>query len=222
MIEKPFAVPRGTIYLDENEKVSLEARNGAIQAQFILHTAMTWENGAPLSPALLLTLQQLAVNQIYRCAGHFRNEGVIVQDATSGEILFKPPEYSEVPGLVQEMCDYVNQNRTTRTPVHLAAYAMWRLNWIHPFFGGNGRTSRAFSYLVLCIGLRFVPPADQKTIPQYIEEDRGPYMEALRAADQAWSEGAFDLSKMEKLIGDLLSLQLVALFESATGESHIN
>ena len=115
------------------------------------------------------------------------------------------------------MCDYINQNRTAKTPVHLAAYAMWRLNWIHPFFGGNGRTSRAFSYLVLCIGLKFVPPADQKNIPQYIEEDRTPYTEALRAADQAWSEGKLDLSEMEKLLGDLLSLQLVSLFESGRG-----
>lgn len=221
MIENPIAVPRGTIYLDENEKVSLEARNGAIQAQFVLYTTANWTEGAPIYPALLLELQQLAVNQIYRCAGHFRNDIVTVQN-TAGEILFKPPHFPEIPSLVQEMCDYINQNRTAKTPIHIASYAMWRLNWIHPFFGGNGRTARAFSYLVLCIGLKFVPPADQKNIPQYIEEDRTPYTEALRAADQAWSEGKLDLSKMEKLLGDLLSLQLVSLFESATGETHLN
>jgi len=114
------------------------------------------------------------------------------------------------------MCDYINQNWTTRKPIHLAAYAMWRLNWIHPFFGGNGRTARAFSYFVLCVGLHFVPPANQKTIPQFIEENRTPYTDALRAADRAWDEGRLDLTSMEKLLGDLLALQLVSLFESAT------
>ncbi len=220
MIENPFAVPKGTIYLDDNEKVSLEARNGAIQARFVLHTTANWEESALLSPALLLALQQLAVNQIYRCAGHFRDDNVTIQ-SVGGEVLFEPPDYQEVPGLVEQMCDYINQNRAKRA-VHLAAYAMWRLNWIHPFFGGNGRTARAFSYLVLCIELKFVPPADQKNIPQYIEENRAPYTEALRAADLAWVEGRLDLSKMEKLLGDLLALQLVSILELATGEIHLN
>ncbi|MBL8221394.1 MAG: Fic family protein, partial [Bryobacterales bacterium] len=33
---------------------------------------------------------------------------------------------------------------------------MWRLNWIHPFFGGNGRTARSASYLVLCASLNSI------------------------------------------------------------------
>ncbi len=119
------------------------------------------------------------------------------------------------------MCDYVNQNWTTMTPVHLAAYAMWRLNWIHPFFGGNGRTARAFSYLVLCIGLQFAPPATQKNIPQLIEENREPYNVALREADRAWAAGRLDLSAMERLLSDLLATQLVFLHEAATGLQHL-
>jgi hypothetical protein len=33
------------------------------------------------------------------------------------------------------------------TAIHLAAYLMWRLNWIHPFADGNGRTARMTSYV---------------------------------------------------------------------------
>ena len=135
--------------------------------------------------------------------------------------MFQPPPHDQVHALVQEMCDYINANWTAKKPVHLAAYAMWRLNWIHPFFGGNGRTARALSYLVLCVALQFVLPANQKTIPQFIEENRIPYTSALRAADKAWVDGRLDLSVMEKLLGDLLALQLVSLFESATGESRL-
>ena len=104
------------------------------------------------------------------------------------------------------MCDYVNQNWATKTPVHVAAYAMWRLNSIHQFLGGNGRTARAFSYLVLCIGLQFAPPANQRTIPQLIEENRQPYTTALRSADQAWADGRLDVTEMERLLGDLLAM----------------
>jgi len=28
-------------------------------------------------------------------------------------------------------------------PTTLAAFALWNLNWIHPFIEGNGRTARA-------------------------------------------------------------------------------
>ena len=116
----------------------------------------------------------LRLTRIYRCAGHFRDQEVSIQNA-SGNIVYRPPTLTEVPQLVGEMCDYVNANWGYKTPIHLSAYAMWRLNWIHPFLGGNGRTARAFSYVVLCVGLKLVLPANQKTIPQLIEENREPY-----------------------------------------------
>ncbi len=36
-------------------------------------------------------------------------------------------------------------------PTWLAAYALWRLNWIHPFIEGNGRTARAACYYLICM-----------------------------------------------------------------------
>ncbi|HET9282483.1 MAG TPA: Fic family protein [Candidatus Angelobacter sp.] len=45
------------------------------------------------------------------------------------------------------------QRELRKSAIHLAAYVIWRLNWIHPFADGNGRTSRALSYLVLCTRL---------------------------------------------------------------------
>lgn len=95
---------------------------------------------------------------------------------------------------------------------------MWRVNWIHPFFGGNGRSSRAFSYLILCVKLGFTLPAE-KNIPELIVENRDPYYAALRAADAAWINGILDLSAMEKLISDLLAIQLVEMHKWAAGES---
>jgi Fic family protein len=113
------------------------------------------------------------------------------------------------------MCAYVNDG-WDKTPIHLAAYLMWRLNWIHPFFGGNGRTSRAVSYLILCAKLGFVLPGAQ-TIPDQIVAHRQPYFDALQAADAAWESGQLDLSQMESLLGDLLATQLLSIHNQATG-----
>jgi Fic family protein len=95
---------------------------------------------------------------------------------------------------------------------------MWRINWIHPFYGGNGRTARAASCLVLCARLGFVLPGE-KTIPESIVENREPYFDALQAADHAWLEGRMDLQPMEDLMSSLLARQLVAIHKLATGKA---
>jgi Fic family protein len=106
-------------------------------------------------------------------------------------------------------------------PGHLAAYLMWRVNWIHPFFGGNGRTARAVAYLILCARLGFRLPGTQ-TIPDLIIANRDPYYRALQAADSAWESGRLDLTEMEELLSGLLAKQLVAVHEQATGHKPPN
>jgi Fic family protein len=121
-----------------------------------------------------------------------------------------------VPEAVEELCEYVNSKMSDRTAIHLAAYAMWRLNWIHPFSDGNGRTSRVFSYVVLCVKLGFVLRGT-KTIPDQIVANRKPYFEALEAADAACKRNVIDVSLMEALLERLLAIQLTDVFDQATG-----
>jgi Fic family protein len=93
---------------------------------------------------------------------------------------------------------------------------MWRANWIHPFFGGNGRTARAIAYLIMCARLGFRLPGTQ-TIPDLIVAERDPYYRALRESDDAWEKGSLDLTAMEGLMSSLLAQQLVAIHDQATG-----
>lgn len=160
-------------------------------------------------PDLLRELQRLAVNQIYTCAGNFRDGPVRIQG-----VRHEPPPHDQVPGLVEEMCAYVNA--WDKSAIHLASYLMWRINWIHPFFGGNGRTARATAYLIMCARLGFVLPG-VKTIPDLIVADRDPYYHALQQADESWEKRALDLSEMESLMSSLLAKQLVAIHRQATG-----
>jgi Fic family protein len=118
---------------------------------------------------------------------------------------------------VEELCDYVNENWRNKTALHLAAYVMWRLNWIHPFEDGNGRTSRAVSYVVLNIKIGYLLPG-VNTIPEQIVLNCEPYFEALEAADAAWKENILDLTKLELLLEALLSRQLLSVLENASGK----
>jgi Fic family protein len=201
------------LYRTAEEKLQLETRNGAIQFLAVLHYAGEWkEPGSSLTPELLREFQRLAINQIYTCAGVFRDGPVRIQG-----VQHQPPPHGDVPQLVDEMCGYVNGN-WDKPAIHLSAYLMWRINWIHPFFGGNGRTARATAYLIMCARLGFTLPGTQ-TIPDLIVADRDPYYHALRGSDDAWENGSLDLTEMESLMSSLLAKQLVAIHEQATGKS---
>ncbi len=164
-----------------------------------------------LRPSQLLSLHRVALGGISPYAGLWRPADIEI--GGSGH---QPVSASEVPTKIEELCDYINENWDEKTAVHLASYIMWRLNWIHPFTDGNGRTSRAVSYLVLCIHMGYLLPGTD-TIPDQIAVDKTPYYRALEAADEADKKGLIDLSDMEELIAAMLAKQLWAIHEHATG-----
>jgi len=129
--------------------------------------------------------------------------------------LAAPPPCEDVPGYVDDLCDYVATNWDASYATHLAAYVLWRLNWIHPFEDGNGRTARAASYLVLSVKLGYKLPGSQ-TIPEFIAKDKQPYYNALESADASWKKGALDLREMEDLLKGCLAAQLVDVVEQAS------
>jgi Fic family protein len=109
---------------------------------------------------------------------------------------------------MHQLIQYVFDNWTQKTPIHIAAYALWRLNWIHSFVGGNGRTARAICYYILCVGNNMWLPGSN-IIPQQIRANRKPYYEALRKADLGHADGVtVDVSALEQYLSDLLTTQL--------------
>lgn len=207
--EKPDALPE----LDDEQRAVREAENGLRQYDRMLQlidAALGSTRPFRLRPSVLLELQRIAVENLVESAGVFRQGRVSITGTEH-----QPPPPSEVAALIDEMCEYVTDN-WSRTPVHLSAYLMWRLNWIHPFEDGNGRTSRAVSYLVLCARLGQQLPG-AKTIPERISERKQPYYAALDAADAAFLAGEVDVSVMEDLLAQHLRDQLVDTFKAATG-----
>ena len=72
-----------------------------------------------------------------------------VYDSQTGTPEHIPPEYTDIPGLLDELVDYVNT--TDDHPLIVAAVVHYQLVTIHPFEDGNGRTARLLSGYVLDI-----------------------------------------------------------------------
>lgn len=101
----------------------------------------------------------------------------------------------------------IHENWYNWTPTELAAYGLWRLNWIHPFIEGNGRTARATCYYLLCVKSESLLPG-RRIVPERIRDSRAGYVAALQAADKAWDAGNLDFSVLEAYLAGLLEAQL--------------
>lgn len=207
------------IETDGLERAKKEAANGLRQAERVREYIMGALDGRPfrLRTSTILDLNRCAIDGLDAYSGNFRPGAVIINKSSH-----QPPEALLVPSLVDDLCDYVNDNWKTATSVHLASMVMWRLNWIHPFTDGNGRTSRATSYLVLCTHSQ-VLLAGSETIPEQIVNNRTPYYEALESADETYrSEGQLTRNTvlaMEELMKAMLAKQLRSAFDTAAGEA---
>ena len=160
----------------------------------------------------LWALNHVAVANIAQFGGRFREEPIYV-----GKHI--PPHFKEVPDLMDRFISFIHENWYAARETQLAAYALWRLNWIHPFVEGNGRTARATAYYILCVRSGRLLPGN-KIVPERIREDRQPYIEALRAADQAWANGNLDTSQLERYIARLLQAQLADSASAAAPQSN--
>jgi len=149
----------------------------------------------------LWSLNAAAVANIAQFGGRFREQPIYVGNHI-------PPHFKEVPNLVDQFISVIHEIWTIEMhPTVLPAYALWRLNWIHPFVEGNGRTARAACYLLICLRQGALLPG-KKIVPERIRENRQPYYEALQAADRHWANGDFNVEDLAKYLEGLLVAQL--------------
>ncbi len=197
---------------DPEEKARREAENGVRQfkeAIEIIRASIGDDNRFKLTQSIILRLHQKALDGIHPLAGTYRNSAVYI-----GQSNHFPPPHTDVPDLVAEMCGYVNEN-WHMSAIHLAAYLLWRMNWIHPFADGNGRTARIVSYVVLSVKLNSVLPG-APTIPDLIASDKSPYYSALENADNSWKRGIIAVADMEAMLETMLAQQLLKATQDAS------
>lgn len=106
----------------------------------------------PFSKELILEVQALVEKGASEEKIGLRGEmppGVLfaVYDSESGAPEYIPPEYTDIPKLLDELVEYVNT--TDDHPLIVAAIVHYQLVTIHPFEDGNGRTARLMSGYIL-------------------------------------------------------------------------
>lgn len=188
---------------------ALEVSNGERHYSFLQSVvAASLETGRPfLSQTILKAINFHAIACLHTNAGEFRPCAVKV-----GEYL--PPDHYRVPDLMDDFVNLVNRQWDSADPVGLSAFVLWKLNHIHPFINGNGRTARAACYFVLCVKLGGWLEGDT-ILPELLRANRPDYVEALKEVDASLVKGELDLTPLHKIITDHLKTQLQGSTESS-------
>ena len=124
------------------------------------------------SEQLIKNLHTIIIQDIERqFAGKYRNSNVVIVGADH-----IPPDALLVPQKMQELIEWIRNNQKKLHIIELAALLHHKLVNIHPFFDGNGRTSRLVMNLFLM----------QKDFPLVIilKNDRKKYYSTLQKADK--------------------------------------
>lgn len=180
---------------------TLEAANVDRQYSFLksVITASLELNRDMFSLEVIRALHYHAVACLHAPAGEFRPCKVTV-----GE--YRPPPHHQVPALMNMFVDEVNRKWEISDPIFLATFVLWRLNHIHPFVNGNGRTARAASYFVLCLKFEKLLEGDP-ILPQLIKDNRPAYVAALQVATDSHDAGSTNLMPLHDLLSGLLDTQ---------------
>ncbi|MFT4954273.1 MAG: Fic family protein [Brevundimonas sp.] len=193
--------------MDAQDKFLRKQANILRLHQLVDATVLGVPQGTPFvfSEALIKRLHGVAMAGLLPSPGEYRQGEVHIQNSAH-----RCPSWIQVPALMGTAVEWVATNWNERDLIHLASFVLWRLNWVHPFQNGNGRTARASAYMVLCAKYGGLLPPKNSVIEQ-IQRDKPTYYGALRACDQI-----FDTSQnvdaavqpMAQLLTALLTQQI--------------
>lgn len=201
---------------DPADKARLEARNGVDQIGYIDYLVNRLQV-VELRESHVQEFHAIAVAGVYPCGGKYRHAGMDVVIRGSAHTL---PEAARVPSLVSDLVSELNNLGEDASALDRAALALWRLNWIHPFAGGNGRTARALAYMVLCLDMRLVPPGLPQ-FPTVIYDNRAAYVKALKIADAGFeTTGMPALQELSAIVDEAITLQMASAIEALGRPRH--
>lgn len=182
----------------------LAVSNGERQYDFLksIVTSALALNKPFLSQQIIRALNYHAIACLHPNAGELRPCQVTINGSPH-----QPPEYFRVQSLMDDFINSVNHAWESTDPVVLATFVLWRLNHIHPFINGNGRTARAACLFVLCVKFKGWI-AGEPILPELIKKNKVEYTAALVDADESAKKGVLDLSRLHILVASLLDQQV--------------
>jgi Fic family protein len=195
-------------YLNDDHHLSswLTHRNLARQYDFMNTSFILWQDQEKptITEDFIKELNFYAAHHLSLCPGDYRDS--ISYNVRISDTDHVPPEFALVRGLMAEFATTLTKMCRDESP-YAAAYALWRLNWIHPFAQGNGRTSRALSYFIQCqLYDKWFPG---KIVPEQIRENRSRYCDLLQQTDKTLDEtGMPNLAPIASFLDELLERQI--------------
>ncbi len=201
-------------HLDDGHPLAnwLVHRNLARQYDFMNTSFQLWQaQGKPkVSLTFLGELNLYAVHHLSPRPGVFRYK--FEYNVAINGSAHQPPPYQEVEAWMADFLINLHKLYETGTAIRAAAYALWRMNWIHPFAQGNGRTSRALCYFLLCQRYNVWFPGTP--LHELIRQNRDEYCELLRDADKTVDlHHMADLSKIDDFLERLMSKQINSVLD---------
>jgi Fic family protein len=161
-------------------------------------------HGGPITEALLREIHKRLVSGVRGGAalpGEYRNVQNYVVNAKSGTVVYTPPPAHDVPILMRELIDWLNDFGDVH-PVLAGGIAQFQLVHIHPFIDGNGRTSRLLS--TLCLYRSGYDFKRLFTISEFYDRDRAAFYRAI----QSGREKPMDISGWLENFPEGLATQL--------------
>jgi Fic family protein len=106
----------------------------------------------------------------------YRDGQNVIRDSVTGNMVYLPPEASDVPVLMKDLISWINLKDELPVPLK-AALVHYQFATVHPYYDGNGRTARLLTTLILHrggYGLKGL-----YALEEYYARDLKAYYEAL-------------------------------------------
>jgi Fic family protein len=166
-------------------------------------------------PEMLKEIHKLTVFKIVaeEKIGVFRTTQVVIKEEATGEIIFSPPPFVEVPYLIEDFFDWLNGTEAKEIhPIIRAGIAHYILVAIHPFVEGNGRTARAFASLIL--NKEGYDIKKFFSLEEHFDSDPASYYEAFGLVDkQSRNLGQRDLTPWLEYFTEVVAAELSKIKE---------
>lgn len=150
--------------------------------------AITWgieqiqsPKGLPLCNRLLRSIHAILLEGVrgkYKTPGEFRKSQNWIGGANINSALYVPPSELDLPILMNDFEQFINQNQPFTIPIVKIAILHYQFETIHPFLDGNGRIGRLMVPLFLLSKKILTKPCFY--ISSYLEKNRTEYYDALQ------------------------------------------
>jgi len=177
--EQVAVVSKGGTF-PNRQRDEIEVRNYFVALDYV--DSLIRSAVSDVTPKMIQTIHGCVMEGKERPTPYREGQNVI-RESGSGNIVYMPPEWTDVPGLMQELMDWINNaRRKAELPAPLiAGIAHYQFATIHPYFDGNGRTARLLTNLILHLsgyGLNGI-----YSLEEYYAKNLAEYYEAISAGN---------------------------------------